>query len=131
MGDFAGGTLKYLRDHPVARVTIAGGPAKMAKLAQGRLDLHSKRGAVDLKALAERVAEVGGAPSLAEAIASANSGLHAFELAQAAGFDLAALVAEGAWTTAARFLAGASMELEILVVGRDGRALASTGFRRP
>ena len=97
MGDFAGGTLKYLRDHPIARVTIAGGPAKMAKLAQGRLDLHSKRGAVDLEALAERVAEVGGAASLAEAIASANSGLHAFELAQAAGFDLAALVAEGAW----------------------------------
>ena len=130
MGDFAGGTLKYLRDHPVARVTIAGGPAKMAKLAQGRLDLHSKRGAVDLEALAKRVAEVGGAPSLAEAIASANSGLHAFELAQAAGFDLAALVAQGAWRTAARFLAGASMELEILVVGRDGRALASSGFRR-
>ena len=69
MGDFAGGTLKYLRDHPVARVTIAGGPAKMAKLAQGRLDLHSKRGSVDLEALAKRVAEAGGAPSLAEAIA--------------------------------------------------------------
>jgi cobalt-precorrin-5B (C1)-methyltransferase len=130
LGDFAGGTLKYLRNHPVARVTIAGGPAKMAKLAEGRLDLHSKRGAVDLEALAKRVAEVGGAPSLAEAIASANSGLHAFELAQAAGFDLAALVAQGAWRTAARFLAGASMELEILVVGRDGRALASSGFRR-
>ena len=130
MGDFAGGTFKYLRNHPVARVTIAGGPAKMAKLAEGRLDLHSKRGAVDLEALAKRVAEVGGAPSLAEAIASANSGLHVFELAQAAGFDLAALVAQGAWRTAAPFLAGASMELEILVVGRDGRALASSGFRR-
>ena len=130
MGDFAGGTLKYLRNHPVARVTIAGGPAKMAKLAEGRLDLHSKRGAVDLEALAKRVAEVGGAPSLAEAIASANSGLQAFELAQAGGFDLAALVAQGAWRTAAPFLAGASMELEILVVGRDGRALASSGFRR-
>ena len=131
MGDFAGGTLKYLRDHPVARVTIAGGPAKMAKLAQGRLDLHSKRGSVDLEALAKRVAEVGRRASLAEAIAHANSGLHAFELAQAAGCDLAALVAEGAWATAARLLAGPPTELEILVVGRDGRALASTGFRRP
>ncbi len=130
MGDFAGGTLKYLRDHPVARITIAGGPAKMAKLAQGRLDLHSKRGAVDLKALAERVAEAGGARSLADAIASANSGLHAFELAQAAGFDLAALVAEGAWRTGAGVLAGAPSELEIVVVGRDGRVLASSGFKR-
>jgi cobalt-precorrin-5B (C1)-methyltransferase len=130
MGDFAGGTLKYLRDHPVARVTIAGGPAKMAKLARGRLDLHSKRGAVDLDALAGRVAEAGGAASLAETIAHANSGLHAFELAQAAGFDLAALVAEGAWATAARVLKGAPSELEILVVGRDGAVLASSGFRR-
>ena len=101
MGDFVGGLLKYLREHPVARLTIAGGPAKMTKLAEGKLDLHSKRGAVDLAALAERVADAGGSPTLAEAIASANSGLHAFELAQAAGFDLPALVADGAWATAA------------------------------
>src|SRR6202453_2794189 len=48
MGDFVGGMLKYLRRHPVPRVTIAGGVAKMTKLAQGLTDLHSKRGAVDL-----------------------------------------------------------------------------------
>src|SRR5579872_5595187 len=51
MGDFVGGLLKYLREHPVPRLTIAGGPAKMVKLAEGKLDLHSKRGAVDLAAL--------------------------------------------------------------------------------
>ena len=44
MGDFVGGTLKYLRTHPVPRVTIAGGIAKITKLAQGMLDLHSARG---------------------------------------------------------------------------------------
>ena len=44
MGDFVGGMLRYLRRRPVPRVTIAGGVAKMTKLAQGRLDLHSKRG---------------------------------------------------------------------------------------
>jgi hypothetical protein len=43
---------------------------------------------------------------------------------------LPALVADGAWTTAARVLAGQSGELETVVVGRDGRALASSGFRR-
>ena len=130
MGDFVGGTLKYLRDHPVPRITIAGGPAKMTKLAEGKLDLHSKRGAVDLAGLGKRVADASGAPALAEAIANANSGLHAFELAQAAGFDLPALIADGAWATAARVLAGAPSELEIVVVGRDGRVLASSGFRR-
>ncbi len=52
MGDFAGGLLKYLRDHPVARVTIGGGFGKMVKLAQGALDLHSGRSQVDLAWLA-------------------------------------------------------------------------------
>ena len=129
MGDFVGGLIKYLRTHPVARVTIAGGPAKMTKLAEGKLDLHSKRGAVDLAALANRVAQAGGAPPLAAAIADANSALHAFELAEAAGFDLPALIAEDAWRTGARALAGAPTELEIVVVGRDGSVLASSGFR--
>ena len=130
MGDFVGGLLKYLREHPVARLTIAGGPAKMTKLAEGKLDLHSKRGAVDLAALAARVADAGGAPSLVAAITNANSALHAYELAEAEGFDLPALIAESAWATAARVLAGAAVEFEVVVVGRDGRVLASSGFRR-
>jgi cobalt-precorrin-5B (C1)-methyltransferase len=141
MGDFIGGLLKYLREHPVPRLTIAGGPAKMSKLAEGKLDLHSKRGAVNLAALGGRIGLTGGAPSLVRAVARAkpslvgavaraNSGLHAFELAQAAGFDLPALVAAGAWATAARVLAGRPGELEIVVVGRDGRVLARSGFRK-
>src|SRR6185437_7560392 len=36
MGDFVGGTLKYLRRHKVARLTLAGGFAKLAKLAEWR-----------------------------------------------------------------------------------------------
>ena len=128
MGDFVGGFLKYLRAHPLPRVTIAGGPAKMAKLAEGRLDLHSKRGALDLQALAAGVGQAGGSVALGEAIAAANSGLQAFELAEAAGFDLAAFVAAGAWATAARALRGTEIALEIMVVGRDGRMLTSTGF---
>ena len=48
MGDFVGGMLKYLRRHPVPWVTVAGGMAKMTKLGQGLLDLHSRRGEVDL-----------------------------------------------------------------------------------
>jgi len=130
MGDFVGGLLKYLREHPVQRLTIAGGPAKMTKLAEGKLDLHSKRGTVDLAALGERVALAGGTPALVEAVRGANSGLHAFELAQPAGFDLPAIVADGAWATAARVLAGQPSELETVIVGRDGRVLASSGFRR-
>ena len=52
MGDFAGGMLKYLREHPVPRLTVAGGFGKMIKLAQGALDLHSGRSQVDFSWLA-------------------------------------------------------------------------------
>jgi cobalt-precorrin-5B (C1)-methyltransferase len=48
MGNLAGGTLKYLRAHPVTRLTIAGG---FAKLAAGNLDLHSARSRVGAAAL--------------------------------------------------------------------------------
>lgn len=57
MGDFVGGMLRYVRKAPVDRVSIAGGFAKMTKLGQGLLDLHSRAGAVDLTWLASLAAE--------------------------------------------------------------------------
>ena len=128
MGDFVGGMIKYLRTHPVARVSIAGGPGKMAKLAQGKLDLHSRRGAVDFAALALVVREAGGGAALADAIGGANTALHAFELAAGAGFDLPALIARAAWANAARAFGESDAELEIVVVSREGGVMASTGF---
>src|SRR5680860_1404274 len=77
MGDFVGGTLKYIKLHPVPRVTIAGGVAKMTKLAQGLLDLHSKRGAVDLEALATLAQGVGASPDLRARIVAANTAAEA------------------------------------------------------
>ena len=66
---------------PVERVTIAGGPAKMTKLAAGLLDLHSKRGAVDLAALGARVSAAGGTLlGSPRRSAAPTAGLHAFEL---------------------------------------------------
>ncbi len=112
------------------RVTIAGGPAKLTKLAEGKLDLHSKRGAVDLAALAFRIGEAGGPASLTQAIAGANTALHAFELAATSGFDLAGADRRRRLARPPRaFSRGAPTELEIVVVGRDGRILASSGFR--
>jgi cobalt-precorrin-5B (C1)-methyltransferase len=122
MGDFVGGMLKYLHKNPVPRVAVAGGMAKMTKLAQGLLDLHSKRGAVDLDFLA------GFAGAAGPDIAKANSAKHAFELAESAGVDLAAPVAEAAWRVAAKALR-ANCELDLIVFDRDGRLLARTGFR--
>ena len=121
MGDFAGGMLKYLRGHPVPRVTIAGGVAKMTKLAQGRLDLHSKRGEADLPGLAALAYERGASGGLAERIAGANTVAEAFALAVADGLPLGDAVASGAWSVAARALQpGGRTELEIVLFERAG-----------
>lgn len=128
MGDFVGGMLKYLKKHPVEKVSIAGGVAKMTKLAQGMLDVHSKRGLADLEGLAA-LAETGGADeALSRAIAGANTVAHAFALAEAAGFDLGALVAARAWQTAARALNAPEIALEILLFDRDGQLRGRCGF---
>src|SRR5947207_1356644 len=81
MGDFVGGTLKYLRRHPVPRLTLAGGFAKLAKLAQGHLDLHSSRSRLDAAALADILAGLGTDPATVAAAAAASSAGAILELA--------------------------------------------------
>ena len=108
MGDFVGGMLKYLRDHPVPRVTIAGGVAKMTKLAQGMLDVHSKRGLADLDALAAVARGAGAYRTLwPRRIRGANTVAEAFAAADSrAAFRSATRCAARAWATAAAVLSG-------------------------
>ena len=124
MGDFVGGMLKYLRKHPVARVTIAGGFAKMAKLAQGRLDLHSKRGAVDLEWLADAARKAGGDVALAARIKTANTAMEACGLAEESGIDLPERVAEAACRAAAKAVGQTAITLDVAVFDRVGMLLA-------
>jgi cobalt-precorrin-5B (C1)-methyltransferase len=120
MGDFVGGMLKYLRAHPIAHVTIAGGVGKMTKLAQGQLDLHSARGSVDLQALAALARQTCGSEALAMRIVGSNTAAEAFGQAQEAGIALGDTVAKAAWATAAAVLRDTPIELEIAVFDRDG-----------
>jgi cobalt-precorrin-5B (C1)-methyltransferase len=129
MGDFVGGMLKYVRGHPVARVTIAGGVGKMTKLAQGLLDLHSRRGSVDLRALAALAERAGGSRALRERILSANTAAEAFSHAAEEGVTLGDEVARAAWDTAAAVVAGIPVEVEIAVFDREGRLVGHAPFR--
>jgi cobalt-precorrin-5B (C1)-methyltransferase len=121
MGDFVGGMLKYARAHPVPRVTIAGGVAKMTKLAQGLLDLHSKRGEVDLAGLAGLAETAGGGAALRARIEAANTAAEAFGHAQADGIRLGDAVAQAAQAVAARVVAGSGTALDTVLFDRDGR----------
>jgi cobalt-precorrin-5B (C1)-methyltransferase len=119
MGDFVGGTLKYLRRHPIARVTLAGGFAKLAKLAAGHLDLHSSRSEVDLPALAELLAERGAAGELIAHARDAGTANRVLQLAQDVGLPLADDVAVAARRVALAQLEGAGA-LEVMIFDRDG-----------
>jgi cobalt-precorrin-5B (C1)-methyltransferase len=120
MGDFVGGMLKYLRQHPIPRVTVAGGVAKMTKLGQGLLDLHSARGRVELSALADVARAAGGSEGLAKRIAEANTTAEAFALAAEDGVALGDEVARRAWDAAAGVIAGSGIALDVAIFDRDG-----------
>ena len=121
MGDFAGGLLKYLRRHPLPRLTIAGGFAKMSKLADGHLDLHSGRSQIDREGLARRLAELGADQALVERARVANTAKEILDLATGSGIAIADRIAEDARRTALDTLSGAPVEVEVIVVDRLGR----------
>ncbi|MEL6125123.1 MAG: cobalt-precorrin-5B (C(1))-methyltransferase [Pseudomonadota bacterium] len=123
MGDFAGGMLKYLRSHPIERITIAGGFAKLVKLSQGALDLHSGRSQVDFEDLAARAADLGADPA---EIAACNTAKQALDIV---GPDLAAETARRARAVALDTVRDADIALDILVVDRQGRAVAEADAR--
>ncbi len=115
MGDFVGGMIKYLRRHPVDRLTIGGGIGKLTKLAQGASDLHSGRSQVDFEALAMWTGDT--------RVRDANTALEAYELA---GPSMAEAVATRAAAQAKALFAdgGLPKVIEIVVIDRAGQILA-------
>jgi len=126
MGDFVGGMLKYIRKHPIPRVTIAGGFAKMVKLSQGLIDLHSRSGSVDLVHLAHLAGEAGASDELVAAIPQMNSALEALQRADAEGVDIAGTVAAHAVKTAARLVRDTDIGVDVAIFDREGKLRART-----
>lgn len=127
MGDFVGGMLKYLRRHPIARVTIAGGFAKLSKLAAGAMDLHSKRSQVDLSRLAGHLERLGGDGVILARARAANTALEVLDLARAAGLPLGDAVARQAAQVALGVLDGAPVAVDVVAFDRQGRLVGRSG----
>ncbi|RUT24887.1 cobalt-precorrin-5B (C(1))-methyltransferase [Asaia sp. W19] len=121
MGDFAGGFLKYMRRHPVPRLTIAGGLAKMTKLAQGHLDLHSSRTLADPAALSILAAPLGLSATQHEALRNAASIAQGY--ADLGDARLGTLIARSAARKAREILDDPSCGLDVVVFDRQGRML--------
>lgn len=130
MGDFAGGTLKYLRAHPVPWLTLAGGFAKLAKLADGRMDLHSARSQVATDRLARLLHDLGAPAALREAAAAAAGAGAVLALARehhpALAAGLADSVARQAREVALATLAGGT-RVDVAVFDRQGMLVGHAG----
>jgi len=127
MGDFVGGVLKYLRRHPVPRLTLAGGIAKMAKLAEGHLDLHSARSRIGGAELSRRLARIGAPASAIEAAgAAASVGAAMAALAPDCAAAFAASIADDARRVALDRLKP-GIELDVALFDRAGTLVAHAG----
>jgi cobalt-precorrin-5B (C1)-methyltransferase len=115
MGDFVGGMVKYLRRHPVSRLTVGGGIGKMIKLAQGAMDLHSGRSQVDFVALSRVLSD--------ERMLQMNTALQAYETV---GIPLARWVADAAQDRLWSELKGLAI-VDVVVIDRAGAILAQAG----
>ncbi len=127
MGDFVGATLKYLRRHPVPRLTIAGGFGKLAKLAQGALDLHSGKSQVDVGALAKELRALGAPAAMVDTARQAVGAGEAL-VAATPGFApaLAERIAAQARQVALATLAGDSA-VEVAIFDRQGNLIGRAG----
>ena len=112
------------------RLTIAGGVAKMTKLAQGLTDRHSERGDVDLTELANfAAAAVVATRRCASAFLAANTAAEAFTLAQDAGIALGDAVALAAQHTAEDVIAGRDIAVEIVLFDREQNLVGRAPFK--
>ena len=127
MGDFVGGLLKYARKNPVKRITIAGGFAKISKLAQGATDLHSKRSIVDFNMLANEIKLLGGDEIIIKKALNANTANEVLELSQKTNISLANSIANNAKFQAIKTLKNNNIKLDILIINKRGEIVAFTG----
>ncbi len=126
MGDFAGGMLKYLRSNTVPRLSIAGGFAKLTKLSQGHMDLHSSRSSVDFVRLADTLKLMGATREQIKATLNANTAMEVLDIAAAANLPLANRIATGAREAALATLSGGT-EIEVLIYDRQGDQVGYAG----
>jgi cobalt-precorrin-5B (C1)-methyltransferase len=129
MGDFIGGTLKYLRSHPIQRVTIASGFGKVSKLAAGHMDLHSKRSQVEPKFLASLAKKDKISEDICTQIAQAESAGNIMEIMKRNNLKLGDRVARTAQNVVHRKINN-SVDIEIRVFDRQGNQIGHAPFKK-
>lgn len=124
MGDFIGAMCTHAKRTDIQRVTVAGGFAKMVKLAQGHLDVHSARSQVDFNILANWAKQAGASPADIHMITTAPTAL--FVLNNTKSIDIVQIVAKKATATLAKVFKKSknpALKYDICIVSRDAKVL--------
>ena len=128
MGDFIGGTIKYLKLNPIPRVTIASGFGKASKLAAGHMDLHSKRSQVDPMFIASLAAKSGIKENLCNEIRLANSAGNILEIIVKNKLTLGDSIAKAAQKIINEKIKN-NIDIEVLVYDRKGDRIGHAPFK--
>jgi len=129
MGDFVGGTIKYLRTYPIPKVTIASGFGKISKLAAGHMDLHSKRSQVDPNFIASLAARSGINKNICTQIAKAESAGNIIEIIEKNSLTLGDYVAKTAQAIVNQEVKK-DVDIEVLVYDRKGNQIGHAPFKK-
>lgn len=126
MGDLFGALLKYLRRHPLPRLTLACGFGKLSKFAAGHLDTHSRQCAIDFDFLAGEAKALGADLDLQKAVRQANTSIEALELCRAGNIRLGEHLAEQA-RQQAQDRVSPHTRVDICAVDRQGKLVGYAG----
>lgn len=131
MGDFAGALLKYLRKNPCQALSIGGGPGKLAKLAQGHLDLHSGRSQVDFDWLMDLARQLGANPDQSDEMRILSTGGAIIQYCHRHHIPLARKITDLAHQACRQILRSDHIALDIKMITRQGQFLAETMSDHP
>ncbi|MFW7381399.1 MAG: cobalt-precorrin-5B (C(1))-methyltransferase [Oligoflexus sp.] len=84
VGDYIGIALRNSLRQGIKRVHIVGMMGKLTKMADGRMMTHASASEVNVKMLADMLAELGSDPHIVQQAAEANTARHVLELCQSA-----------------------------------------------
>ena len=133
MGDFVGAMLKYLRrekindktGHQIQKLSISAGFGKLTKLANGHLDLNSRKSSIDFTQLANIAKSLGASNELQQQILTANTSIEVLNKTREAGLDIATVICRDALAVA-RDIVHESIEVEVWAVDRKGLFVANS-----
>lgn len=123
MGDFIGGFLKYIRRHRVQKITIAAGPGKMTKIAQGQKDLRAKKCQVDKKKLRQCALDHDVPMTICEKIESQPTVGQIFKLIQGDERLLGDVIAHQAYDNIMNILGDIHIQCDVIIFDRKGHLI--------